>query len=118
MAENQPIELRYYRLAPDDATVFLRIWKLTTAGTTDPVARSVISAGFHVNLGRKQYLTLTLGDGLTWDDTTKSLSIRITNQQTAFIREDGELQYEAFVVWNDGETQPLREGTVTAVRVG
>lgn len=118
MAENQPIELRYYRLAPDDATVFLRIWKLTTAGTTDPVARSVISAGFHVNLGRKQYLTLSLGEGLTWNDTDKSLSIRITNDQLPFIREDTELQYEAFVVWDDGEAQTIREGTVTAVRVG
>lgn len=118
MAENKPIELRYYRLAPDDATVFLRIWKLTDPATGQPVERTAVSAGFHVNLGRRQYLTLTLDDGLTWDDTTKSLNIRITNQQTAFIREDGELQYEAFVVWNDGETQPLREGTVTAVRVG
>jgi len=105
VAENKPIELRYYSEAPDDATVFLRIWKLTTAG-------------FHVNLGRKQYLKLTLGNGLTWDDTTKSLHIHITNEQTAFIREDGELQYEAFVVWNDGEAQTIREGTVTAVRVG
>ncbi len=118
MAENKPIELRYYRLAPDDATVFLRIWKLTTAGTTEPVPRSVVSAGFHVNLGRRQYLTLTLEDGLTWNDTDKSLTIRITNSQTAFIREDGELNYESFVVWNDGETQTIREGTVTAVRVG
>ncbi|MCC4257015.1 hypothetical protein [Sphingobium lactosutens] len=118
MAENKPIELRYYSEAPDDATVFLRIWKLTTAGTTDPVDRIVTVAGFHVNLGRKQYLKLTLGNGLTWDDTTKSLHIHITNEQTAFIREDGELQYEAFVVWNDGEAQTIREGTVTAVRVG
>ena len=118
MAENKPIEVRYYSLAPDDATVFLRIWQLHAAGTTDPVTRSVTTAGFHINQGKKQYLTLSLGDGLSWNDTDKLLSVRITNGQVPFIREDTQLKYECFVVWDNGETQTIREGTVNAVRVG
>jgi len=118
VAENKPIEVRYYRLAPDDATVFLRIWKLTEAGSFNPVTGTVTTAGFHINLGKKQYLTLTLSDGLSWDDTDKSLTVHISNSKVAFIREDTELAYECMVVWDNGETQTIREGTVTAVRVG
>lgn len=118
MAENKPIEVRYYRLAPDDAAVFLRVWKLTKAGTADPVEGTVVSAGFHINQGKRQYLTLTLGDGLSWNDVEKALAIQITNGQVPFIREDTELAYECFVVWDNGEAQTIREGTVTAVRVG
>ena len=118
VAENKPIELRYYSEAPDDATVFVRIWQLNQDGTTNPVTGTVTTAGFHINSGKKQFLTLTLGNGLTWNDTDKLLGIRITNDQLSFIREDTELKYEAFVVWDNGEAQTIREGTVTAVRVG
>lgn len=118
MAENKPIEVRYYRLAPDDATVFIAAWKLTKAGTDELVEGSVVSAGFHINQGKKQYLTLSLDNGVSWNDEAKVLAIQITNSQVPFIREDTELAYECFVVWDDGEAQTIREGTVTAVRVG
>jgi len=121
VAENKPIEVRYYRLAPDDATVFIAVWKLTKAGTTDPVDGTVVSAGFHINQGsqgKRQYLTLSLDNGLSWNDEEKALAIQITNSQVPFIREDSELAYECFVVWDNGEAQTIREGTVTAVRVG
>lgn len=118
MAVNKPIEVRYYRLAPDDATVFLKVWQLNQAGQQTPVTQTVTEAGFHINNGRKQYLTLTLDDGLGWDDEDKTLVVRITNDQVSFIREDTELQYECFVVWDDGQAQTITEGTVAAVRVG
>lgn len=118
MAENKPIELRYYRIAPQDASVFTRVWKLNAAGTSDAVTGTVVAAGFHINAGRKQFLTLSLGAGLTWNDSEKLLGIRITNSQLSFIREDAQLSYECFVVWDNGETQTIREGTVNAVRVG
>lgn len=118
MLYSEPIEVDYIRLAPDDAIVFKIVLKFLEAGTDLPVDRSVTEAGFHINTGKKQYLTLTLGEGLGWDDTEKALVAFIRNSQVSFIREDSELEYEGFVVWDDGYAETIMKGTVEAVRVG
>ena len=116
MAENKTIELRYFRLASDDARPFRRVWTLIDKQTGEPLATPDIAA-LHINSGRKQYLTLTLGDGLTWDEATHTLTVLIENDRLSFIREDGEFHYECFVEVNK-VPMTIREGTVNAVRVG
>lgn len=118
MAENKTIEVRYTALAPKEAVAFAAAYQLNLDG--EAITGTVTSAGFHINdaeTGRKQYLTLTLENGLTWDDTNKVLTVVILNEQLAFIRRDTDYHYEAFVVLNN-KTETIREGTATAVRVG
>jgi len=116
VADDKPIEVRYTRLAPSDAIAYAAAWQLKQSG--DLIDESVVSAGFHINSGRKQYLTLTLGNGLVWNDTDKLLTIYIENGKLSFIREDGELHYEAFVVLENNTIKTVREGPLYAVRVG
>lgn len=116
MVVNEPIELRFYAAAPDDAYVFTRAYQIKLDG--ELLAGSILAAGFHVNAGRRQYLRLTLSDGLLWNDATKVLTVNIQNSQLAFIRDDFELQYEAFIMLDNKQTMTFREGTVSAVRVG
>lgn len=118
MAENKTIEIRYTVLAPNEATAFVAAYQLNLDGSA--ITGTVTDAGFHINdieTGRKQYLTLTLGNGLTWNDTDKVLTVVIRNEQMSFVRKDADYHYEAFVVLNN-KTDTIREGTVTAVRVG
>ena len=116
MVPNEPIELRFYAAAPDDANVFTKAYQVKLDG--EILSGSVLAAGFHVNAGRRQYLKLTLSDGLHWNDATKTLTVRIQNSQLAFIRDDAELQYEAFIMLDNKQTMTFREGTASAVRVG
>jgi hypothetical protein len=118
VAENKSIEVRYTVLAPNEATAFVAAYQLHLDGAV--ITGTVTDAGFHINdieTGRKQYLTLTLGNGLTWNDSDKVLTVVILNEQVSFVRRDADYHYEAFVVINN-KTETIREGTVTAVRVG
>ncbi len=113
--DTAPIELRAYNPASAGAKVYERIWKLGT--DSGPVSYSVVEAYFHVRDNGRTKLELSLGKGLTWDDTAKSIHIQITNDQLLFIRENKELDYSFYVTWDHGAIQTLKEGTVTAVKV-
>lgn len=118
MAITRTIEVRYTRLAPSDASAFTTAYQIRLDG--ELTTKTIEVAGFHINdaeTGKKQYLELTLGNGLSWDDADKVLAVNIDNSQLSFIREDKEFHYEAFVVLNN-KTHTVAEGTVTAVRVG
>jgi len=117
MAENKPIEVRYYRPAPDDALVFNRIWGLVDTATGQPITNSISAAYLHIAQDGKQRLELSLGDGLTWNDTDKSVLVQITNSKVQFIRTTTDMTYSFYVVWDHGAAQTIREGTVTAVKV-
>ncbi len=113
--DTAPIELRAYNPASAGSLVFNRIWGLVTQ--SEPVSHSVVEAYFHVRDNGRTKLELSLGKGLTWDDTAKSIHIQITNEQVAFIRATSEMDYSFYVVWDHGAVQTLKEGTVTAVKV-
>lgn len=117
MAENKPIEVRYYQPAPDDALVFNRIWGLVDAATGLPVTHGIREAYLHISKDGKQRLELALGTGLTWNDADKTMLVQIQNSKLQFIRSTSEMTYSFYVVWDHGAAQTIREGTVTAVKV-
>lgn len=115
MVETKTIELRRYNPAAAGSLVFNQIWRLRTGSE---VISSDIAQAFLVVIedGRKK-LELSLGNGLTWDATEKSIHIQVTNEQVAFIKADTSLEYSFYVVWQHGDVQTIREGTVDAVKV-
>lgn len=109
------IELRAYNPASAGSLVFKQLWKLTTKG--EPVSKAPLEAHFHVRDNGRTKLKLSLGNGLTWIDQFKAVFIQITNEQVSFIRENSEMDYSFYVVWDHGAVETLKEGTVTAVKV-
>lgn len=116
MVETVDIELRSYSNGAIGSLVFNRIWQLRT--TDSPIAFNVSEAYFIVlDENGKKRLTLSLGDGLTWDSTDKSFLIQITNEQVQFIKTDRTLEYAFYVVSENNALIPIREGAVNALRV-
>lgn len=117
MATSNFTELRHYPRLDAETVVFSSVWSLVTSGTSDPVANNPVRVHLDLVVDGRVRSALTLSDGLTWNPTTKQVSIEIKNGQTAFIRDDGQIEYAFYVVWDYGQAQTLREGTVNAVRV-
>lgn len=117
MATATPIELRYYQQVDEDTVVFSAIWGLVAKGTTDPITHTPTEVHFDVIADGIAYCSLGVGNGLTWNDDTKQVSIQITNGDLNFITEDTTMTYKFYVVWDYGQAQTLREGTVNAVMV-
>ncbi len=117
MANSKDIELRYYPQLADDAVVYSAIWQLVDPATKAPVTNNPTQVQFVVNEGERAKSTLGLGSGLTWNPTSKQVIIKVQNSDLAFIKADGQFQYALYVVWDHGQAQTIREGTVNAVRV-
>lgn len=115
MVDTQDIELRSYSAALAGSLVFNRIWRLQTDGALVP--DTAAEAYFCILDNGREKLRLSLGAGLTWDDTDKSILIQITNEQVSFIRQDTTMEYNLYVVWQRGDVQTIREGAVNALRV-
>ena len=62
-------------------------------------------------------LSLQLGKGLSWSTESKQISIIVRNMDVDFITESKSLTYKFYVVWDYGQAQTIREGTVNAVMV-
>ncbi|KKI22554.1 hypothetical protein [Sphingomonas sp. Ag1] len=118
MVEIRDIELRSYSTAAEGSLVFNRIWQLRLADGT-PITREIGEAYFVVLDEGRTKLKLSLGNGLTWDDASKSILIQITNEQVRFIRDDTTMEYAFYIVppAPAGEIIPIREGAVNALRV-
>lgn len=117
MATSSFTELRHYPRLEEDTVVFTSIWGLVASGTSDPITNNPTSIHLDLVVEGRTRLALSLGSGLTWNPVTKQVSIEITNAQTSFIRDDGQIEYAFYVVWDYGQAQTIREGTVSAVRV-
>lgn len=117
MAENKPIELRYYPQADPAALVLHRIWGLVQPGTTNPVEHDVAEAYLDFIVDGRVKRSLQLGSGLTYNPASKAILIQLTNSGASFIRETATLEYSFYVVWDYGAAQTIREGAVTAIRV-
>lgn len=115
MVDYKDIELRSYSTAATGSLVFNEVWRLQTAG--EAVPGTVAEAYFCVLENSREKLRLSLGNGLTWDDTDKSFLVQITNDLVAFIRADTAMEYSLYVVWQHGDVQTIREGAVNALRV-
>ncbi|WP_300115507.1 hypothetical protein [Sphingobium sp.] len=118
MADMKDIEIRYIPALSGDAIVFVEKIGIVDAGTGLPVEFTAEQVVFSISENERSKLLLRLGDGIVWNDTEKSISITIRNDQMRFVRADGEYDYALSVQWvgNDLATT-IREGTVTAVRV-
>lgn len=117
MAENKPIEIRYYRPMDDDAFVFTAKIGVIDKATQTPVPYTATEVYFHIADNERVKLELSLGNGLLWDDTAKAITIFIRNNQMRFVRTDSEMTYSLYVKWDNGSADTIREGTVTAVKV-
>lgn len=117
MANSKDIELRYYPQLADDTVVYSAIWQLVDPATKAPITNNPTQVQFVVNEGEKAKCTLAVGTGLTWNPTTKQVSIKVRNSDLTFVKADGQFQYALYVVWDHGQAQTIREGTVSAVRV-
>lgn len=117
MAENKTIEVRYYGPASEDFVTYTSKLALTNPGSGSPIEFSVRDAHFRISRNERILLDLTLNDNIVWNDGEKSIYVFIRNSELGFIRADTELNYSWWVVWENGTSQTLREGTVTAVRV-
>ncbi len=118
MVEIKDIELRSYSTAAEGALVFNTIWQLRKADGSFPTVE-IGEAYFIVLDEGRERLKLSLGSGLTWDDSDKSCLIQITNEQVRFIKTDKTLEYAFYVVpaVRGSTIIPIREGAVNALRV-
>ena len=117
MAENKPIEIRYYRPMDDDAFVFTAKIGVIDKTSQAPVPFTATEAYFHISENERVKLELSLGNGLLWDDELKAITVFIRNSQMRFVRTDSEMTYSLYVKWDNGLADTIREGTVTAVKV-
>ncbi len=117
MVEIRDIEIRSYSTAAAGSLVFNTILQLRKADGT-PITQEIDEAYFVILDEGRAKLKLSLGSGLTWDDTDKSFLIKITNEQVRFIREDKTMEYAFYAVPPaPGNIIPIREGAVNALRV-
>ncbi|WP_140419333.1 hypothetical protein [Sphingobium sp. Z007] len=115
MAVNKPITISYATPASDDAVSFNTIWVITLNGVSP--TGSPVEAYLSISQNHRRKLLLSLENGLTWNDTDKSVHVLIRNGQLSFIRDDSEMGYEFWIVWDNTNLQRIAYGTVTAVRV-
>ncbi len=117
MAENKPIEVRYYGPTAGDFVTYTAKLALTNPETSEPTDFGVVDAHFRISRNERILLDLSLADNVIWNDGDKTIYVFIKNDQLGFIKADTELAYSWWVVWDNGKSATLREGTVTAVRV-
>lgn len=115
MAVNKPFTINYATPASPDAVSFNALWFITLSDA--PPTGDAIEAYLSISQNGRRKLLLSLGDGLTWNETDKSVHILIRNGQLSFIRDDSEMEYEFWVVWDNNNLQPIANGAVKAVRV-
>lgn len=115
MAVNKPITISYASPASPDAVSFNTIWIMTLDG--EPPTGFPVEAYLSISQKQRRRLLLSLEHGLTWNDTDKSVHVLIRNGQLSFIRDDSEMDYEFWIVWDNTNLQRIAYGTVLAVRV-
>ncbi len=112
------VDLQYVASPPSggDPVAFSRSWGFQTSGS--PVTQTATGASFRIESTKKE-LELTLGAGLTWNNTTKYLTCQITNSQLAFIKNGTDYTFSLIVELYDGTTttQIPMGGNVNASRV-
>lgn len=90
------LHLRYYPNEDADSIVLRKVHVISGQDADgEPIERSVVDADFKIAVDGVQVVALSLGNGIVWNDTTKTLTLTLTNGDLSDIiaSVDGDFQY-------------------------
>lgn len=117
MADIVDIEISYIPTLSRSNIAYKDVIGVVVKESGEPVDFTVQEAVLSISTNERSKLILTLGNGLTWNDEIKALTVIILNEQMSFVREDTQFDYHISVSWSSNQLMTtLRKGTVTAVR--
>ena len=90
------LHLRYYPEDDESGIVFRKVHVIQGKDIDgNPIDRTVTDARFKIAVDGTEIVDLSLGQGVSWNDTTKTLTLTLTNGDLSEIiaSVDGEYQY-------------------------
>ncbi|GFM27161.1 uncharacterized protein PY1_contig-01-22 [Novosphingobium sp. PY1] len=105
------LNLRYY---PDEDASDIVFRKVYVIGGKDidgnPIDRTVTDAHFKIAVDEAEIVDLTIGNGISWDDITKSLVLTLTNGDLSEISQSTDGLFQLYITIETGRIITLFSG--------
>ena len=105
------LHLRYYP-EDDESGIVLRKVHVIQGKDIDgnPVDRTVTDAHFKIAVDGTEIVDLSLGQGVSWNDTTKTLTLSLTNGDLSEIIASADGEYQYYITIETGRIITLFSG--------
>ena len=105
------LNLRYYPDEDDNGVVLRKVYVIQGKDIDgNPIDRTVTVAHFKIAIDGVEIVDLSLGNGLSWDDTTKALTLMLTNSELAEVVESTDGDYQLYITIETGRIITLFAG--------
>lgn len=105
------LHLRHYPEEPDGVVVLRKLHIIKDKDLDgNSVERTVTDAHFKIAVEGNEIVNLSLGDGITWDGATQSLSLVLKNSDLSDITSSTDGSYQYYITLETGRIITLFAG--------